>query len=112
MKSPMARGSISFIRAVGSVEEHRLHTAGVTGSNPVVPTRKAPLEAILEGLFFSWHPKWTPSLRTRKIPSAMDGRLGLRRQDGAVLVAPPTLDPAAELRGSFGVLQSWDFQPC
>ena len=34
-------------RAVGSVVEHRLHTAGVTGSNPVPRTKKQP-----QGCFF------------------------------------------------------------
>ena len=37
-------------RAIGSAEEHCLHTAGVTGSNPVSPTSVVTVQRFLTGL--------------------------------------------------------------
>ena len=60
-----ACGASGRFRAISSVVEHCLHTAGVTGSNPVSPTGKPQVRVLTWGFFMiTSSPKWAPSGRT------------------------------------------------
>ena len=88
------RGSVDFAlpvtlqtglvsgRALGSVVEHRLHTAGVSGSNPLAPTIFEPLRAnnLLECLRPTISPTaaWSTVRTNATVPRA--SRVVLSRQ--------------------------------
>ena len=65
------------IRSLGSAGEHRLHTAGVTGSNPVATTMKDQASRLSAGLFHVNGPRCGASKPVRPdcfgVPSIAEG---------------------------------------